>query len=120
MKGKMNSKYGNISIDKAVLAKYAGAATSEVIGIVGMASLNMKEGVIKLLKKENSGSGVKIAVSGNKIKVDLHVIVAYGVSISAVAQNVIEHVKYKLENYAGMEVEAINIFIEGVRVVDED
>ena len=50
MKGKMNAKMGNIIIDRDVLAKYAGAATAECIGIVGMAAVNVKDGVIKLLK----------------------------------------------------------------------
>ena len=60
MKGKMNAKMGNIIIDRDVLAKYAGAATAECIGIVGMAAVNVKDGVIKLLKKENAGRGVNV------------------------------------------------------------
>ena len=62
MKGKMNAKMGNIIIDRDVLAKYAGAATAECIGIVGMAAVNVKDGVIKLLKKENAGRGVNVYV----------------------------------------------------------
>ena len=51
---------------------------------------------------------------------DLHVIVAYGVSIRAVAHNVLENVKYKVEEFTGMEVESINVIVEGVRIIDED
>lgn len=54
MKGKMNAKMGNIIIDRDVLAKYAGAATAECIGIVGMAAVNVKDGSVKLHKKENA------------------------------------------------------------------
>ena len=43
---------------------------------------------------------------------------AYGVSISTVADNLIESVKYKVEEFTGMPVEKINIFVEGVRVID--
>jgi len=118
MKGKMNAKMGNIIIDRDVLAKYAGAATAECIGIVGMAAVNVKDGVIKLLKKENAGRGVNVYVVDNRIKVELHIIV--GVSIRAVAQNVLEHVRYKIETFTGMEVEQINVIVEGVRIVDED
>ncbi len=50
--------------------------------------------------------------------IDFHVIVAYGVSISAVSDNLIETVKYKVEEFTGMEVDKINIFVEGVRVID--
>ena len=54
----------------------------------------------------------------NKISIDFHVIVSYGVSISAVSDNLIESVKYRVEEFTGMEVEKINIFVEGVRVID--
>ena len=87
---------------------------------MGLAAVNVKDGVIKLLKKENAGRGVNVYVVDNRIKVELHIIVAYGVSIRAVAQNVLEHVRYKIETFTGMEVEQINVIVEGVRIVDED
>lgn len=48
----MSTNMGDIVIDRDVLAKYAGTATMECIGIVGMASVNVKDGVTKLLKKK--------------------------------------------------------------------
>ncbi|MCD7825368.1 MAG: Asp23/Gls24 family envelope stress response protein [Clostridiaceae bacterium] len=119
MKGKMNTDMGKIIIDRDVLAKYAGIATTDCIGVVGMAAVNMKDGVTKLLKKENADRGVNVYVSEDRIKVELHIIVAYGVSISAVARNILESVQSKLEQYTGLTVERINIIVEGVRIVDE-
>ena len=118
MKGKMSTDMGNIVIDRDVLAKYAGTATTDCIGIVGMAAVNMKDGVTKLLKKENAARGVNVIVSDNRIKIELHVIVAYGVGIRTVAQNVLESVRYKIEEYTGLTVEKINVIVEGVRIVD--
>lgn len=120
MKGKMNTDMGEIIIDRDVLAKYAGTATTDCIGIVGMAAVNMKDGVTKLLKKENAGRGVNIVINDNCVKIELHVIVAYGVSIRAVAQNVLESVRYKVEEFTGLKVEKINVIVDGVRIVDED
>lgn len=45
-------------------------------------------------------------------------IVAYGVSISAVSDNLISNVKYKVEEFTGLTIEKINILVEGVRVID--
>lgn len=45
-------------------------------------------------------------------------IVAYGVSIRTIAANLVDSVKYKLESFTGMKVDKINIFVEGVRVID--
>jgi uncharacterized alkaline shock family protein YloU len=120
MKGKMNTEMGEVIIDRDVLAKYAGMATTDCIGIVGMAAVNVKDGVTKLLKKENAARGVNVYVSDNRIKIELHVIVAYGVSIRAVARNVLESVHYKIEEYTGLTVEKINVVVEGVRIVDEE
>ena len=49
---------------------------------------------------------------------DFHVIVAYGVNILSVSDNLMNNVKYKVEEFTGMTVEKINIFVEGVRVID--
>ena len=54
----------------------------------------------------------------NKITIDFHVIVSYGVSILTVADNLIENVKYKVCEFTGLEIKKINIFVEGVRVID--
>ena len=118
MKGHMNTQIGEVLIDNDVLAKYAGSSAVECFGVVGMASVNMKDGLVKLLKRESLSHGVNITVENNKIIIDLHIIVSYGVSISAVAENLISNVKYKVEEFTGMEVVKINIVVEGVRVID--
>ncbi len=119
MKGHMNTEIGEITIDNDVLAKYAGASAIECFGVVGMASVNMKDGFVKLLKPDNLSHGVDVTIDEeNNIVIDLHIIVSYGVSISAVADNLISNVKYNVEEFSGLHVKKINIFVEGVRVID--
>ena len=118
MKGRINNKLGEIRINPEVSAKYAGITAVECFGIVGMAAVSMKDGLVKLLKRESLTHGINVDIEENHIILDFHVIVAYGVSISAVADNLIENVKYKVEEFTGMEVDKINIFVEGVRVID--
>ena len=117
--GVMNTNLGNVQIDKDVIAKYAGSSAVECFGIVGMAAGNVKDGFAKLLKRESLTHGVGVTVSEeNKITIDLHIIVSYGVSVSAVTDNLINNVKYKVEEFAGLMVERINVYVEGVRVID--
>ena len=118
MNATMNTELGNVVIDNEVIAKYAGSAAVECFGVVGMAAVNMKDGIAKLLRKESLNRGVNITVNDNKITVDFHIIVSYGVSISAVADNLVSNVRYKIEEFSGMPVEKINIYVEGVRVID--
>ena len=50
MKGLMNTQLGAVMIDPEVIARYAGSVAVECFGIVGMAMVNMKDGLVKLLK----------------------------------------------------------------------
>ena len=117
MKGSsMNTHMGNITIDKEVIAQYAGTVAMECFGIVGM-GITVKD-VVKLLRKDNLAKGITVTINNNKLTLDFHVIVSYGVSILAVSDTLIDNVKYKVEEFTGMEIEKINIFVEGVRVID--
>ncbi len=114
----MNTHMGSITIDKEVISQYAGSVAMECFGIVGMAGVNMKDGLVKLLKMDSMTRGIVVSMENNKLTLDFHVIVAFGVSILAVSENLISNVKYKVEEFTGIEIEKINIFVEGVRVID--
>lgn len=119
MKGSMSTELGIITISPEVIAKYAGSVAVECFGIVGMAAVNMKDGLVRLLKKDSLTHGIQVELTeDNRIRLDFHVIVAYGVSISAVTDNLISNVKYKVEAFTGMEISKINIYVEGVRPID--
>lgn len=114
----MNTHMGNIAIDNEVIAQYAGSVAMECFGVVGMAGINVKDGLVKLLKKDSMTRGINVAINNNKLTLNFHIIIAYGVSILAVTDNLISNVKYKVEEFTGIEIRKINIFVEGVRVID--
>ena len=119
MKGRMNTEYGQVLISPEVIAKYAGETAYESFGVVGMAMVSVKEGIVKLLKKDSSTKGINVEINeNNEITIDFHIIIAYGVNIAAIADNIISSVKYKVEEFTGMTVNKVNIIVEGVRVID--
>ena len=118
MDGLVDTGLGKIMIDTDVIATYAGSVAVECFGIVGMAAVSMKDGLVKLLKKDSLKHGINVIITDNKITLEFHVIVAYGVSISAVSDNLISNVKYRVEEFTGLTREKINILVEGVRVID--
>lgn len=118
MDGLVDTGLGKIMIDTDVIATYAGSVAVECFGIVGMAAVSMKDGLVKLLKKDSLKHGINVSMADNQITLEFHVIVAYGVSISAVSDNLISNVKYKVEEFTGLAIEKINILVEGVRVID--
>ena len=119
MKGKMNTDLGQILISPDVIAKYAGETAYECFGIVGMAMVILKDGLVRLLKKDSSTNGINVSIDeNNEISIDFHIIVAYGVNIATIADNIISSVKYKIEEFTGMKVKKVNIYVEGVRTID--
>ena len=89
MKGQMHTDLGQVIIDEEVIATYAGINAIECFGIVGMASVNMKDGFAQLLKRDNVSKGVHIKINDNKIYIDFHIIVVYGVSIATVTEKLV-------------------------------
>ena len=119
MKIELDNENGGVVIESEVIAQFAGLSAIECFGIVGMATVNMKDGIVKLLRGDSVSKGVNVTVGENDvISIDFHIIVAYGVSISTVAENLMSTVRYKVEEFTGMQVEKINVFVEGVRVID--
>ena len=59
-----------------------------------------------------------LKATANNLTVDFHIIIAYGVNIMTVVNNLKSTVKYQIEDYTSMKVEAINVYVEGVRVID--
>ena len=119
MKGRINNKLGEIQINPDVIALYAGTIAVECFGIVGMAAVSVKDGLVKLLRKDSLKHGISVTITeDNRIRLNFHVIVAYGVNISTIADNLVSNVKYKVEDFTGMEIEKINIYVEGVRAID--
>ena len=119
MQGEMETKLGKIIIDEDVIATYAGSVAVECFGIVGMAAVNVKDGLVKLLKKDYLSHGISVIMEDdNHISLDFHVIVSFGVNILTVCDNLSETVKYKVSEYTGLNVDKINVYVEGVRVID--
>ncbi|GEN30387.1 putative alkaline shock family protein YloU [Cerasibacillus quisquiliarum] len=108
---------GIVTITNDVIATIAGGAAVECYGIVGMASKSqIKDGIAEILKKENYSRGIVVRKENNHLHIDMYIIVSYGTKISEVAHNVQSQVKYTLEKTLGLEIDSINIYIQGVRV----
>ncbi len=108
--------YGKISISDLAIAKVAKHATLECYGIVDTVSRGLADSLSELLKKQPDGRGVKVVTSGDRIFINVNVIIKYGVSINAVAESLKESIKYKVERFTGMIVDTIDVNIIGVKL----
>lgn len=112
----ISAQLGRIQIANEVIAQIAGAAAMGVYGLVGMAARNVQEGLSELLGREQMSRGVEVQGGSDGVILNLHVIVEYGVKISEVAHNIMEQVRYQVENQVGLPVRRVNVHVEGVRV----
>ncbi len=111
--------FGSINIMPEAIASLAGGVVSESYGIVGMASRNfLRDGIAELLNKENYAKGVNVKLNGNGLEIDIYVIVSFGVRISEVVSEVQKNVKYVLEKSLQQEISAVNVYVQGVSVVE--
>ena len=111
-----SNAYGKISISDLAIAKVASHTAMEGYGIVEMVSRRFTDSLFELLKKDSGGRGVKVTTSGNRIYIDLYVVIKYGVSINAVAESLKESVKYRVEKFTGMIVDTVNVNVIGVKL----
>lgn len=115
----IKTKYGQIDISNDVIATIAGGAAVDCYGIVGMASKQqIKDGISEILRKENFTRGVIVRQENDQVHIDMYIIVSYGTKISEIAHNVQSKVKYTLDQTVGLAVDTVNIFVQGVRVVN--
>ena len=117
-KGYLNKKEETLVITTAAIAAYAGAQALECFGIVGMAAKNKRDSVMQLLKRDSLDKGINVTIENDVITIEFHVITAYGLNVVSICENLIENVKYKVEEFTGMNVGNITVFVEGVRVID--
>lgn len=112
------NQLGKVSISQDVIGQIAGHAAIQCYGLVGMSRTKLTEGVAELLGKDALQKGVIVKVEKDKLIIDLFIIVSYGIKISEVASNVIEQVKYNVESLTGLNVAAVNVVVQGVRVTE--
>jgi uncharacterized alkaline shock family protein YloU len=116
MIGNIAKENGYIDYSEDVVANIVGISTMECYGVVGMASKNAKDGLWELIKGESLSKGVKVHSKDNELFIEVYIMVQYGTKISVIANNIIQKIRYSIENYTGIKVSSITVNVQGVRV----
>ena len=103
-----------IKISDDVVAVIAGVAVSEVPGVASMAG-GFAGGISEVFSgKKNMAKGIKVEIADNDTKIDVNIIVEYGTRIPDVAFEIQNRVKKAVENMTGLNVEEVNVHVQGV------
>lgn len=102
-----------IKIADDVIATIAGKAAMEVKGVYSMAG-GFAGGISEVFGKKSYTKGIKVDNSEKGLKIDVNIIVEYGARIPDVAYEIQNMVKKSIENMTGLNVEEVNVHIQGV------
>lgn len=116
MNAATENQYGMIEISDSVIANIAGYAATRCYGVIGMAQKNKTDGLAALLRLEMMSRGVKVTRTESGFALELHIMVEYGVNISAISDNIISNVTYQVEDLVGIKVSDVTVFVDGMRV----
>lgn len=106
---------GTVSFATEVVATIAGLAATEVEGVSSMS--NQNAGIADMFSRKNARNftkGVRIDLDGNKVTVDITIVVEYGSPVPDVARNIQENVKKAIETMSGLDVHCVDVHVSGV------
>jgi len=117
--GQEKTTLGSIHISPNAIATIAYHATLQSYGVVGLAPKNLAEGIANTITREPT-RGVNVRFEGDKLDIDIYIIVEFGTRISSVASSVANTVRYQVEKIVGLKVHEVNVHVQGLRVSNPD
>jgi len=106
------SDHGSIRIASSALADVVARTAARCYGVVGLSS---RTRVGRLLGRERAASAVTLAEEDGKLRIDLHVVVEYGLNLAEIATTLRSQVTYEVERLTGFDVAAVDVHIDDTR-----
>ena len=109
---------GVIEITQSYFSSLIGSVVPECFGVVGMANINTVQGIRSFLykKREYPDKGVLVRSMPEGLSVDIHIVISYGVNISAIVQSIVNKVRYAVEDATSLKVNSINVYVDSMSV----
>lgn len=81
-----------------------------------MAMIDATQGLRSMItRREAPDQGVRVRLNGGRLVVDLHIVVTFGVNISAITKSIVNKVRYTVEEATGLEVARVNVFVDSMK-----
>lgn len=111
-----DTRLGKVTLSETYLAKLIGSEVVSCFGVAGMVASNSRQKVLgKFSKQEKVDTGIKVVGNTDSISVELHIIVIFGMNISAIAQSITEKVKYIVKEATGIDVDKVTVKVDGIK-----
>lgn len=110
----MDLRGGSLQISTEVLGKIARCAALEVDGVAEVSCGSQNKKVKDLLELANVQLPVVVEMKDGTAEITLHLVVAFGARIPAVAEKVQENVKSAVQSMANITVSRVDLVIAGL------
>ncbi len=110
----MDLRGGSLQISMEVLGKIARCAALEVDGVAEVSCGSQNKKVKDLLERANVQLPVVVEMKDGTAEITLHLVVAFGARIPAVAEKVQENVKSAVQSMANITVSRVDLVIAGL------
>jgi uncharacterized alkaline shock family protein YloU len=107
----LSSPLGRITIANEAVAQIVARTAAEAYGVVAMAP---RAAIGKLLP-ERPTRGIVVRGGDDGLRIDLHVVVEYGLNLAEVGSGIRTRVAYEVERLTGLRVAAVEVHIDDVR-----
>lgn len=112
------TEQGNIKISDEAIASIVAIAAKQVSGVIDMDGGPVST-LAESLGVKNATKGIKVDINNENVSVEINIIVAFGIDISDIASQVQDKVKEAIEKMTGLNVEKVNVNINGVKILKE-
>ncbi len=110
------TRLGTIDISDNYLSKLIGNAVSSCYGVVGMAPGGNKQRLMHLFsKKDYTDKGIIVTGNADSVIIEIHIIVAYGMNINAIAKSIVNKVRFTVNEATGINVEKVLVKVDGIK-----
>ena len=104
---------GKIMISEDVITTIIAQAVTEVEGFMGLCA-KVGADLAEMIGVKNWGKGIKVTITDEDVTIDCNVLIAYGQSVVAVAQNLQSVITNAVESMTGTKVAAVNVNVCGI------
>ena len=114
---------GSIIVTNQFLSELIGRTIVNCYGVVDMNADGAKQTFMENLlnwsvpflpKKTQIDKGVSLKIIKDKLYIQLHITVMYGINVSSVIKSIQNKIKYAVEEETEISVERVNIFVDGI------
>lgn len=110
------TRLGKIDVSENYLSKIIGNAVTSCFGVVGMKASGSKQKIKGVVSKDSPiNTGIKVSGNAEGAVVEIHIVVTYGMNISAIAASITEKVKYVVKEATAINVDKVIVKVDDIK-----